>query len=81
MKDYFYIAITGFICIIFVYIWFNWQTEKSNLIAKVHEAEAKTSQLRENINDLLELRSAINESNDECLDRDIPSAIYNKLHK
>lgn len=81
MKDYFYIAIISLICIIFIYIGLDWHSQKSELKAKVSEAETNLVNLRNKINKTLKINTIIDGAKDECLDKDIPVDIYNQLRK
>lgn len=81
MKDYFYIAIIGLICIIFIYIGLNWHSQISELKAKVSKAETDLVNLRKKINKTLKVNTIIDGVKDECLDKDIPVDIYNELRK
>lgn len=74
MKDYFYIALISIISIIFIYSFINSEKEKSELKKQIES-------IRKNYQEVIDRNNIINEAKDECLDKNIPDIIFNKLFK
>lgn len=74
MKDYFYIALISIISIIFIYSFINSEKEKSELRKQIVS-------IKKNYQEVIDRNNIINEAKDECLDKNIPDIIFNKLFK
>lgn len=74
MKDYFYIALISIISIMFIYSFINLEKEKSELRKQIVS-------IKKNYQEVINRNNIINEAKDECLDKNIPDIIFNKLFK
>jgi hypothetical protein len=74
MKDYFYIALISIISIMFIYSFINLEKEKSELRKQIVS-------IKKNYQEVIDRNNIINEAKDECLDKNIPDIIFNKLFK
>lgn len=74
MKDYFYIALISIIGIIFIYSFISSEKEKSELRKQIVS-------IKKNYQEVIVRNNIINEAKDECLDKNIPDIIFNKLFK